>query len=151
MQKAELMIGHCRDLDLLSTTVILFLIGGSELFFADMNSFPLKMIFAAAEDTNIVILLAGLPGLLMSTSQSLLLILKSTFLVHSVNFNILLVNFCIFSSVRDISRLTELIFSPKNSISCTGVKTDFLQLITKPRCCNKKITVSRHMLISSME
>ena len=83
------MISHCRDLDLLSTTVLLFLIGGSELFFADMNSFPLKMIFAVAEDTNIVILLAALPGLLMSMSQSLLLILKLTFLVHSVNFNIL--------------------------------------------------------------
>ena len=65
------MIGHCRDPDLLSTIVILFLIGGLELFFADINGFPLKMIFAAAEDTNIVILLAVLLGLLMSTSQSL--------------------------------------------------------------------------------
>ena len=83
------MIGHCRDLDLLSTIVILFLIGGPELFFADMNGFPLKMIFAAAEDTDIVILLAVLLGLLMSTSQSLLLILKSKFLVRSVNFDIL--------------------------------------------------------------
>ena len=44
--------------------------------------------------------------------------------------------FCIFSSVRDISRLTELIFSPKNSILCTDFKTDFFQWITKPRCCN---------------
>ena len=83
------MIGHWRDLDLLSTVVILLLIGGSELFFADMNGFPLKMIFAAAEDTDIVILLAVLLGLLMSTSQSLLLILKSKFLVRSVNFDIL--------------------------------------------------------------
>ena len=39
MQEAKLMIGHCRDLDLLSTMVILFLIGSSELFFADMNNF----------------------------------------------------------------------------------------------------------------
>ena len=46
------MIGHCRDLDLLSTTVVLLLIGGSELFLADMNGFPLKMVFAAAEVTN---------------------------------------------------------------------------------------------------
>ena len=83
------MIGHCRDLDLLSTIVILFLIGGSELFFADMNSFPFKVIFAAAEDTNIVILLAILLGLLMSTNQSLLLILQSMVLVLSVNFDIL--------------------------------------------------------------
>ena len=83
------MIGHCRDLDLLSTIVILFLIGGSELFFADMNAFPLKMIFAAAEDTDIVILLAILLGLLMSTNQSLMLILKSMLLVLSVNFDIL--------------------------------------------------------------
>ena len=83
------MIGHWRDLDLLSTVVILLLIGGSELFFADMNGFPLKMIFAAAEDTDIVILLAVLLGLLMSTNQSLLLILKSKFLVRSVNFDIL--------------------------------------------------------------
>ena len=81
------MIGNCRDLDLLSTIVILFLIGGAELFFADMNGFPLKMIFATAEDTGIVILLAVLLGLLMSTSQSLLLIQK--FLVRSVNFDIL--------------------------------------------------------------
>ena len=80
------MIGHCRDLDLLSTIVILFLIGGSELFFADMNGFPLKMIFAAAEDTDIVILLIILLGLFMSTNQSLLLILKSMLLVLSVNF-----------------------------------------------------------------
>ena len=83
------MIGHCRDLDLLSTIVILFLIGGSELFFADMNGFPLKMIFAAAEDTDIVILLVILLGLFMSTNQSLLLILKSMLLVLSVNFYIL--------------------------------------------------------------
>ena len=89
MQEAELMIGHCRDLDLLSTIVILFLIGGSELFFADMNGFPLKMIFAAAEVTDIVILLTILLGLLMSTNQSLLLILKSMWLVLLVNFDIL--------------------------------------------------------------
>ena len=52
------MIGHQRDLDLLSTIVSLCQIGGSELFAADVNGFPLKMIFAAAEDTDIVILLA---------------------------------------------------------------------------------------------
>ena len=83
------MIDHCRDLDFLSTIEILFLVGGSELFFADMNGFPLKMIFAAAEDTNIVILLVILLGLLMSTNQSLLLILKPMLLVMSVNFDIL--------------------------------------------------------------
>ena len=59
------MIGHCRDLDLLPTIVILFLIGGSELFFAEVNGFPLKMIFTIAEDTDIVILLAVLLGLFM--------------------------------------------------------------------------------------
>ena len=64
------MIGHCRDLDLLSAIVILFLISGSELFFADMNGFPLKMIFAAAEDTDIVILLVILFELLISRNQS---------------------------------------------------------------------------------
>ena len=80
------MIGYRRNLDLLSTIVILFLIGGSEVFFADMNGFPLKMIFAAAEDTDIVILLIILLGLFMSTNQSLLLILKSMLLVLSVNF-----------------------------------------------------------------
>ena len=89
MQDTELMIDHCRDLDLLSTIVILFLTGGPELFFADMNGFPLNMIFAAAEDTDIVILQAVLLGLLISTIQSLLLILKSKFLVRSVNFDIL--------------------------------------------------------------
>ena len=83
------MIGYRRNLDLLSTIVILFLIGGSEVFFADMNGFPLKMIFAAAEDTDIVILLIILLGLFMSTNQSLLLILKSMLLVLSVNIYIL--------------------------------------------------------------
>ena len=83
------MIGYRRNLDLLSTIVILFLIGGSEVFFADMNGFPLKMIFAAAEDADIVILLIILLGLFMSTNQSLLLILKSMLLVLSVNFYIL--------------------------------------------------------------
>ena len=83
------MNGYCRNLYLLSTIVILFLTGGSELFFADMNGFPLKMIFAAAEDTDIVILLTILLGLLMSTNQSLLLILKSMLPVLSVNFYIL--------------------------------------------------------------
>ena len=39
--------------------------------------------------------------------------------------------FCISSSVWDISRLTELIFSPKNSIKCTGVKTDFFPVHCK--------------------
>ena len=47
------------------------------------------MIFAAAEDTCIVILLSILTGLLMSTNQSLLLILKSMLLALSVNFDIL--------------------------------------------------------------
>ena len=83
------MISYCRNLDVLSNIVILFLIGGLELFFADMNGFPLKMISAVAEDTDIVILLAVLLGLLISTSQSLLLILKSKFLVRSKNFEIL--------------------------------------------------------------
>ena len=83
------MIGHCRDLDLLFTIVTLFLIGGSGLFFADMNGFSLKKVFAAAEYTDIVIMLAILLGLLMSTNQSLLLILKSMLLVLSVNFDIL--------------------------------------------------------------
>ena len=47
------------------------------------------MIFAAAEDTYIVILLSILTGLLMSINQSLLLILKSMLLALSVNFDIL--------------------------------------------------------------
>ena len=47
------------------------------------------MIFAAVEDTCIVILLSILTGLLMSTNQSLLLILKSMLLALSVNFDIL--------------------------------------------------------------
>ena len=64
------MIGHCGDLDLLSTIVLLFLMSGSELFFADMSGFPLKTIFAAAEDSDTVILLAILLGLSMSTSHS---------------------------------------------------------------------------------
>lgn len=51
------MIGHCRDLDLLSTIAILFSISGSELFVVDMN--------VAAENTDIVILLPILLGLLM--------------------------------------------------------------------------------------
>ena len=66
------MVGHCRDLDMLSTIIILFLIGGSELFFADLNGFPLKMLFTAAEDTEILILLAIRLGFLMSTNQSLI-------------------------------------------------------------------------------
>ena len=82
------MIDHCRDLDLLFTIVTLFLIGGSGLFFADMNGFSLKKIFAVAEYTDIVIMLAILLGLLMFTNQSLLLILKSMLLVLSVNFDI---------------------------------------------------------------
>ena len=87
------MISYCRNLDVLSNIVILFLIGGLELFFADINGFLLKMIFAAAEDIDIVILLAVLLGLLISTVQSLLLILKSKFLVSSVNFDILFILF----------------------------------------------------------
>ena len=54
-----------------------------------MNGFPLKMIFAAAEDTDIVILVAILLALLMATNQSLLSTLKSMLLVLSVNFDIL--------------------------------------------------------------
>ena len=69
VQEAEIMIGHYRDLDLLSIYGILFLIGGSELFFADMNAFHLKMIFAAAWYTYIVILLVILLGLFMSTKK----------------------------------------------------------------------------------
>ena len=47
------------------------------------------MVFAAAEDIDIVILVAILLGLLMSTNQSLLSTLKSMLLVLSVNFDIL--------------------------------------------------------------
>ena len=50
MQDAELMIGYSRDGDLLSTILILFLIGGSELCFPDMNDFTLKIMFAAADN-----------------------------------------------------------------------------------------------------
>ena len=64
------MINNCRDLHLLSAIVILFLISNSELSLANMNGFPLKMVFIAVEDTNIVILLALLLQLLMLTSQS---------------------------------------------------------------------------------
>ena len=146
------MIRHCRDLDLLSTTVILFLIGGSELFFADMNGFPLKMIFATAEDTDIAILPAGNTTWIVDVTKPITLVNSEIDVAGSVSkLQHFVFTFCIFSSVRDISRLTELICSPKNSISCTGVKTDFLLLITNPRCCNKKITVLRHMLISSTE
>ena len=116
------MIGYCRDRDLLSTIVILFLIGGSGLFFADMNDFPLKMIFAGAEDTDIVILLAILLGLLMSTSQSLLLILKSKFLVRSVNF--VICKFCI-SNMHPLDR------------TCTYN----LPLVKNIRFCNPSIFV----------
>ena len=77
------MIDYCRDLDLLSANVILCLIGSSELFVADKNGFPLKMILAAAEDIDIVILLVILIGLLMPTNESLVLILKSMFFVLS--------------------------------------------------------------------
>ena len=136
------MIRHCRDLDLLSTTVILFLIGGSELFFADMNGFPLNMIFAIAEDTDIAILPAGNTTWIADVTKPITLVNSEIDVAGSVSkLQHFVFTFCIFSSVRDISRLTELIFSPKNSISCTGVKTDFFLLIT----------VSRHMLISSME
>ena len=78
------MINNCRDLHLLSAIVILFLISNSELSLANMNGFPLKMVFIAVEDTNIVILLTLLLQLLMLTSQSLLLILKSKFWVLTV-------------------------------------------------------------------
>ena len=146
------MIRHCRDLDLLSTTVILFLIGGSELFFADMNGFPLNMIFAIAEDTDIAILPAGNTTWIADVTKPITLVNSEIDVAGSVSkLQHFVFTFCIFSSVRDISRLTELIFSPKNPISCTGVKTDFFLLITKPTCFNKKITVLRHMLISSME
>lgn len=43
------MIGHCRNLVLLSTLIKLFLIGGSDLFVADMNEFPIMMVFTATE------------------------------------------------------------------------------------------------------
>lgn len=65
MQKADLKVGHSRDINLLSTIVIMFLIGGLELFFADMNGFPFKMVFATAEDTDTVILVVILLALLM--------------------------------------------------------------------------------------
>ena len=92
--------------------------------------------------TDIIILLAILHELLMSTKQSLLLIQKlmSGFVSQFWDY---VFTFCIFFSVRDISWMTELIFSPKNSITCIGVKTLFFQLITKPRCCKKKISVSQ--------
>ena len=47
--------------------------------------------------------------------------------------------------------MTELILRPKNSISCTGVNTDFFKFMTNSRCCRKKITGSRLVTISSKE
>ena len=65
MQEADLTIGHSRDINLLSTIVIMFLIGGLKLFFADMNGFPFKMVFAAAKDTDTVIFVVILLALMM--------------------------------------------------------------------------------------
>ena len=95
------------------------------------------MIFTAGEDTDIIILLAILLGLMMSKSQSLSFILKSLGSVSK--FWHYVFTYCVFSCVKDISRLTYLIFNPKNSISCIAIKTDFFHLIIKHRCCNKKI------------
>ena len=67
----------------------MFLIGGLELVFAVMTGFPFEMVFAAAEDTGIVILPVILLGLLMQTNESLSLILKSIFLVPPVNVDLL--------------------------------------------------------------
>ena len=36
------------------------------------------------------------------------------------------------------------ITKPRNSICFTGWRTNFLRLITKPKCCNRKINVSHH-------
>lgn len=50
VQEAELMIGHLRDLDLWISRLVV-----QNYFAADMNGFSLKMIFATAEDTDIII------------------------------------------------------------------------------------------------
>ena len=62
----------------------------------------------------------------MSANRSLLLIVKSFFFffVLSVNFDILFL-LSTFPPVGDIFKLTVLIFSSKNSISCTGIKQTF--------------------------
>ena len=66
--EAELMIGHFRYRDLPSAIVILFMICQSEVFVADTNSFPVKIIFAATENGDIAILLETLLGGLISTN-----------------------------------------------------------------------------------
>ena len=52
---------------------------------------------------------------------------------------------------KESSRVTELISRPENPIFCTGVNTDFFQFMANPKCCGRKITVSRLMSISSKE
>ena len=53
-----------------------------------------------------------------------------------------LVTFISFPGVKNNDMLTGSTSRPKNTIFCWEVRMDFLWLITNPRCCNKKITVS---------
>ena len=46
------------------------------------------------------------------------------------------------TSEKDTSILTKFFITPRNSMIFVGQSTDFSTLITKPRCCNRKINVS---------
>ena len=68
-------------------------------------------------------------GLLISTNQSLLLILKSMLLVRLVNFDIFL--FSVFFSLWEIFLDWWSLFIPKNLISCAGVSSIYIEVINK--------------------
>ena len=57
----------------------------------------------------------------------------------------------LFFLFKESSRVTELIVTPQNSISCNGINTDIFQFMANPRCYRKRITVSQLMSISFKE
>ena len=125
VQEAYLMIGHSRDINLLSTIVIMFLIGGLKLFFADMNGFPFKMVFAGYWHCNF----CGNTACISDVNKPI------TFVNSKINFygslskfwSFVFLIFSVFSPLWEIFLgWMSWFLAPK--ISSTSVKADLLQL-----------------------
>ena len=98
--------------------------------------FSLELIFAPFKDIETGFELLKWPGQLM-TCQLTLWDLRLKFLVAWKSPDIFEARFNFFSEKASH-------FLSRNSVCFIGCRTDFLRLIIKPKCCNRKISVSCH-------
>ena len=104
------------------------------------------LIFAPVEDIETGIVLVKWSGQLTTTGQLSSSDLRLKFFAVWKSPDKVTTHF--FSLKEPNSFFLYLLLSPETQFFFTGWRTDFLRLITKPKCCNRKINLSLAMRIT---